>query len=308
MPDEQTYIYGPVPSRRLGRSLGLDIVPFKTCTLDCVYCQLGRTTCHSSTRSNYTPIDRILSQLEDRIREGLQADFITIGGSGEPTLHKHIGTLIKTIKTLTPIPVAVLTNGTLFYRPDVRQDCSNADVVIPSLDAPNQQLFERINRPTPNISIKKLVDGLAQFRREFWGQIWLEIFIIPSLNTAPEHIAGFKTLIQQIHPDKVHLNTAVRPTAEPDIRPASTQQLEQIARQLGPNCEPIAEPSISAAASTASFRQLLAMLKRRPCSVQDICSVFNITPHQAQQLLHKLQQTTPLRTEKKGKILFYRAL
>jgi wyosine [tRNA(Phe)-imidazoG37] synthetase (radical SAM superfamily) len=171
--EEKKYLYGPVPSRRLGRSLGVDIVPFKLCTLDCVYCQLGKTTKKTLQRGDFLPVEAVLAELKSRLADGLEADFITIGGSGEPTLHSRLGALIDGIKKLTSIPVAVLTNGTLLYKKDVRADCAKADVVLPSLDAADEQTFRRINRPRSGLTVEQLISGLCAFRSEFTGQIWL---------------------------------------------------------------------------------------------------------------------------------------
>jgi wyosine [tRNA(Phe)-imidazoG37] synthetase (radical SAM superfamily) len=201
------YIFGPVPSRRLGRSLGVDIVPFKLCPLDCVYCQLGRTTDKVSARKDYAPIDEVMSELKQRLDEGTKADFITISGSGEPTLHSRLGELINRIKAATKIPVAVLTNGVLFDDPLVRADCSRADVVLPSLDAADRQTFERVNRPCAGISIENVISGLCLFRNQFKGRIWLEVFIVEGVNTDPQQIAALRAAIERIKPDKVQLNT-----------------------------------------------------------------------------------------------------
>ena len=241
MAEKKKYLFGPVPSRRLGRSLGVDIMPFKTCSLDCVYCQLGPTTKKTIERKGYIAIEPVLTELKNRLAEGLQADFITISGSGEPTLNSHLGKLIDGIKRITNIPVAILTNGTLFYRQDVRADCARADVVLPSLDAADKQTFERINRTHSELSIENVISGLCAFRAEYAGQIWLEVFLIEDFNTDTEQIAEIKKAIERIGPDKVQLNTAVRPTACAGIKKVSAEKLQAIAAQLGRNCEVIAD-------------------------------------------------------------------
>ena len=187
-------------------------------------------------------IDAVLAEIEEQAaRPGSKADYITIGGSGEPTLNSRLGDLIDGIRRLTDIPVAVLTNGTLFYRADVRAECAKADVVVPSLDAGDAAAFEAVNRPTRDITIEKLVSGLEQFRREFAGQIWLEVFLVAGVNTDAEQIEKIKGLIERIRPDKVHLNTAVRPPAEPDVRAVPAETLDRIARQIGGDCEVIGD-------------------------------------------------------------------
>ncbi len=229
MASEKKNFYGPVPSRRLGLSYGVDIVPFKVCTLDCVYCQLGKTTDRTIKRKDYGPIEPILAELREIVAEGLEADFITIAGSGEPTLNSRLGELIDGIKKITDIPVAILTNGTLLYKEDVRADCAKADVVMPSLDAGDEQTFQKVNRPHRDISIENLISGLCAFRDEFAGRIWLEVFFAEGLNTEAEQIAKIKAAIELIRPDKIQLNTAVRPTAEADIKKLDAEKLQAIA-------------------------------------------------------------------------------
>jgi wyosine [tRNA(Phe)-imidazoG37] synthetase (radical SAM superfamily) len=301
------YLYGPVPSRRLGRSLGVDIVPFKTCTLDCIYCQLGKTTCKTLQRKEYVPIDDILAELKTLLDAGLQADYITIGGSGEPTLHSGLGRLIAGIKKLTAIPVAVLTNGTLFFLPEVRADCAAADVILPSLDAGDQQTFDKVNRPHDQITFDRLVDGLCALRKEYPGQIWLEVFCIERFNTDNPQLAKIAEAVKKIRPDKVHLNTAVRPTAEPGVEKVAPEKLELLARQLGGNCSVIADFVWSHCGKVADNvpQTLLSMLKRRPCSLNDVCSALGLDAKDAIRYLDELQRQGAIQSEnKQGKTFF----
>jgi wyosine [tRNA(Phe)-imidazoG37] synthetase (radical SAM superfamily) len=301
------YLYGPVPSRRLGRSLGIDVVLFKLCTLDCVYCQLGKTTRKTLQRGDHVPVDAILAELKDRLAEGLEADFLTIGGSGEPTLHSRLGELIDGIKKFTDIPVAILTNGTLLYKQDVRADCAKADVVLPSLDAGDEQTFQRINRPASGLNIEQLISGLCVFRAEFTGQIWLEVFLIDGFNTDNQQIAKIKEAIDRIRPDKVQLNTAVRPTTEPGIKALDPEKLRAIAEALGQNCEVIAD--FSSARHGGKFKagteDVLSMLKRRPCSLSDICSALGISRNEALKYITFLQQQGEIDSQKKGGVIFF---
>jgi wyosine [tRNA(Phe)-imidazoG37] synthetase (radical SAM superfamily) len=307
MTEGKKYLYGPVPSRRLGLSLGIDIVPLKSCTLDCVYCQLGKTTDKTIERKDYVPIKAVLAELKDKLNEGLKADFITISGSGEPTLHLRLGELIEGIKKITDIPVAVMTNGTLLYRQDVRADCAKADVVVPSLDAGDANTFRKVNRPHKDISIEKLVDGLCKFRKEFSGQIWLEVFLIEGLNTDTAEIDKIKGLIQRIGPDKVQLNTAVRPTAEPGVKKVDAEKLGTIASRIGQGCEVVADfPSRHTRKHIDSKAEdILSMLKRRPCSLNDICSGLSIHPDEALKYITELREQGAINSEEKtGKIFF----
>ena len=312
MAEEKKYLFGPVPSRRLGRSLGVDIVPFKVCTLDCVYCQLGSTTNKTIERREYIPIEPVLAELKDRLDNGLQADFITLSGSGEPTLNSRLGELINDIRKITNIPVAILTNGTLFHRPDVRADCAKADVVVPSLDAGDEEAFRKINRPHRDISIEKLISGLCAFRKEFAGRIWLEVFFVEGLNTDAEQIAKINALIKRIQPDKVQLNTAVRPTAEPGVKKLDTKKLQAIAAQLGAKCEVVTDFSSSPRGKyieglESKAEDVLSMLKRRPCSLNDICSGLGLHPNEAMKYIGHFQRQGLIGSEQKDGITFFKA-
>jgi len=304
---EKKYFYGPVPSRRLGRSYGVDIVPFKVCTLDCVYCQLGKTTDRTIKRKDYGPIEPILAELRETLAEGLEADFITIAGSGEPTLNLRLGELIDGIKKITDIPVAILTNGTLLYKEDVRADCANADLLMPSLDAGDEQTFQRINQPHNDISIENVISGLCAFRDEFAGRIWLEVFFVEGLNTDAEQIAKIRDAIELIRPDKIQLNTAVRPTAEADIMKLDAEKLQAIAARLGPKCEVVADFSLSHHGKPFGNKaeDVLSILKRRPCSLNDICSGLGIGRNEALKYVTGLEHKGIIHSEKKdGRIFF----
>lgn len=310
MAEEKKYLYGPVPSRRLGLSLGVDFIPFKICTLDCVYCQLGRTTQKTTERSEYVSPEAVLAELKERLSQGLQADFITIGGSGEPTLNSRLGELIDGIKKITDIPVALLTNGTLFYRPDVRADCAKADVVLPSLDAGDKRTFDQINHPHEDIVIENLISGLCVFRDEFAGQIWLEVFFIEGINTDASQIAKIKEAIEQIRPDKVQLNTAVRPTAQTGIKRLNPEKLQAVAKQLGEKCEIVADfsPGRCGKHIESKAEDVLSMLKRRPCSLNDICSGLGIHSNEALKYVNHFQQQGFVNSSEKDGIVFFKAL
>jgi len=306
---EYTYLFGPVPSRRLGRSLGVDIIPMKTCTLDCVYCQLGKTREKRLERKIYVPVDAVLTELKAVIKAGLEADYITISGSGEPTLNSQLGILMEEIKKNTDIPVAILTNGTLFTDPAVRADCLRADLVLPSLDAGDEETFQKINRPHKNLSFDSIVEGLITFREEFAGQIWLEVFLIEDFNTDIEQIRKMKTLIDKLRPDKIQLNTIARPTAEQFIKPAGREKLQWIAGQLGPNAEVISavEQGRHIHSFAISAETVLAMLKRRPCSLDDICSGLGLDPNEAIKQIAYLQQQGLIETEQQQQTTFFKA-
>ena len=233
------YVFGPVPSRRLGRSLGIDLVPFKTCTYDCVYCQLGGTTRQTVQRRAWVAVDVVLEE----VREALESapDWITLAGSGEPTLHTGIGAVIRGIKRLTSVPVAVLTNGSLLWRRDVRDDLREADLVMPSLDAPDAALFALVNRPHRKIGFERMVAGLGQFRREFPGLYWLEVFLLSGVTSGDADVERLAVLADDIGPDLVQLNTVARPPAEQFAHAVSRRELDRLASLFAVPVEIIAE-------------------------------------------------------------------
>jgi len=308
--EKKKYLYGPVPSRRLGLSLGVDIVPFKVCTLDCIYCQLGKTTEKTTERAEYVPPEPIFTELEERLARGLQADFITIAGSGEPTLNSRLGELIDGIKKITDIPVAVLTNGTLLYRQDVRADCAKANVVLPSMDAGDKHAFEEINCPHKDIIIENLVSGLSVFRSEFAGPVWLEVFLVEGLNTDDAQIAKIQNAIKRIQPDKIQLNTAVRPTAHAGVKRVDAEKMEVIAAQLGEKCEVVADfsPARNRRLIESKAENVLSMLKCRPCSLDDVSSGLGIARNETIKYIAHFKQQGLLQSCEKDGITFFQAI
>ncbi|MFW6159215.1 MAG: radical SAM protein [Planctomycetota bacterium] len=276
--ERASHVFGPVPSRRLGRSLGVDLVPFKVCTLDCIYCQVGRTTEKTLERKVYVCVDEVIEDVRRALAEEARPDYITLSGSGEPTLHVYLDEVVSRIKKWTDVPVALLTNGVLFYRPDVRADAALADLVLPSLDAPTAELFERINRPCPAVDFARYVEGLVQFRLEYPGQIWLEIFLLKGINDSDEHVVGFRQHIEQIRPDRVQLNTAVRPTAEGTALRVPPEEMERLVGRFGPNAEIIADFDRihQERQFTVARQQVLDMLRRRPCTIDDVADGLRI--------------------------------
>ena len=266
------FVYGPVASRRLGFSLGVDVVPFKTCTLDCVYCQLGSAGRTTVRRGSWFPPKEILAQIRAAVSAGPRIDVITFSGSGEPTLCRDLGLLIRGIKAFTRIPVAVLTNGTLLTRRDVRRDLAAADVVVPSLDAVSPALFRRVNRPHAALDNRRIVEGLARFREEFRGQIRLEVMLVKGLNDSPAAVKALKAALARIRPDRVELNTVVRPPAERRAGPLDGAALRRIRAELGPSAEIVASFATrkQAPAAGALDRAVLATVGRRPQTAADI--------------------------------------
>jgi len=270
------FVYGPVASRRLGFSLGVDIIPFKTCTLDCIYCQLGSAGRTTVRRGRWFPPDEILAQIRAALDSGQRIDVITFSGSGEPTLSRDIGRLIRAIKRMTSIPVAVLTNATLLGRKDVRRDLAEADIVIPSLDAVPAAAFRRVNRPHASFDNRKIIDGLVRFREEYPGEIRLEVMLVKGVNDSPAHIRALKAAIARIRPDRIELNTVVRPPAVRRAGPLSPAALARIRAKLGPKTEIVASFAVrkQAPAAGALESAVLATVGRRPQTAADIASAL----------------------------------
>ncbi|MBU1259726.1 MAG: radical SAM protein [Planctomycetes bacterium] len=301
------HIFGPVPSRRLGRSLGIDLIPSKTCTFDCLYCQVGLTTLKTIERKSWIPVDEIIAELKDKL--STKPDCITLSGSGEPTLYSNCGRLIGEIKKITSVPIAVITNGSLLFMPDVRKDIKNADIVIPSLDAGDEETFKKINRPATGITFDKVLRGLVDFRREFTGKYWLEVFLVAGLNDSDEQIDKLAACIEKIRPDKVQLNTVTRPPAE-DVRAVSHQRLEQIAQRIYKNTEVIADFKSDDKTGDLKVKSddIVEMLKRRPCSVEDIASGLKMSKLEVLKHIEKLISSGRIEPVRQNDRIYYKVV
>jgi wyosine [tRNA(Phe)-imidazoG37] synthetase (radical SAM superfamily) len=229
------FVFGPIPSRRLGQSLGIDTIPLKTCNWNCVYCQLGRSRPMTNTRREYIPRDAIIAQLDQALAAHTpdEIDWITFVGSGEPTLHAGLGWLLRAVKARTDRRVAVITNGALLYQPAVRHDLSAADAVLPTFDAGMPELYRQINRPWPELTFERLVDGLIAFRREYTGRLWIEVMLVKGLNDTEQALRDIAVVLRQIGPDAVHINLPIRPPAESWVQPADEEGLRRAAAILG---------------------------------------------------------------------------
>jgi wyosine [tRNA(Phe)-imidazoG37] synthetase (radical SAM superfamily) len=291
-PLKPKYVFGPVPSRRLGRSLGVDLVPYKTCTFDCIYCDLGRTTQQTTLRQSFASLEEIQSELKSYLSVlDKKPDSITFSGSGEPTLSNHIGQIIRGAKEITSIPIAVITNSSLFSLEEVRRDLSEADVVLPSLDAMTPALFGYINRPHPSLTIEEVYKGLVQFRKEYRGQIWLEIVFCRGVNDHREEIERFKEAIGRIQPDRVQLNTPTRPPAEDFVFPLTKDQLEDIRKKLGEKAEVIPEfvAPLGDRFDSGRDTEIINLLKRRPCTAEDISRALGLRLEEVVKYLNHLR-------------------
>jgi wyosine [tRNA(Phe)-imidazoG37] synthetase (radical SAM superfamily) len=270
----QQLVYGPVPSRRLGRSLGVDLVPLKTCTYDCVYCQLGRTTRKTVRRQRWVDPSDVVAQVRARLES--EPDVIALAGSGEPTLHAGIGDVIAGVKRLTNVPVAVITNGSLLGRPAVRRGLAAADIVLPSLDAPGDGLFQLVNRPHKALRFADVLGEMIAFRQGYRGQMWLEVMLLAGVTGMVAEVERLAELAARISPDRIQLNTAVRPPAESFVAPVAEGSLQEFAGLFTPHAEVIADTAPASGDRIAGGADILALLSRRPCTVADIATGLGI--------------------------------
>ena len=270
------HIFGPVPSRRLGRSLGVDLVPFKTCSYDCIYCQLGPTTNKTVERREWVPLDEVLAELKDKL--ATQPDYITLSGSGEPTLFSRLDELIAGIRSMTKVPIAVLTNGSLLWQENVLHQLMDAHLVIPSLDAGHASMFHTVNRPHESISFDRMLNGLIDFRQKYYGDYWLEVFLLAGHTAVDSELGKIAQCVRGIKPDRVQLNTATRPTAEDYAVMVDRKQLGDLAAQFEPLAEVIADyRGVHAQGEFQAGREsVLEMIQRRPCSLDDIANGLNM--------------------------------
>ncbi len=302
------HLYGPVPSRRLGRSLGIDLVPHKICTYDCIYCQIGNTTEKTLTRKEYVRVKEILEEVRRFLKEETSSiDHLSLSGSGEPTLHSQIRLIIEGIKAITSIPIAVITNGSLLYEEEVRQDLLRADIVLPSLDAVTSEVFTKINRPRPGLSIEKVIEGMVEFRKIYKGQIWLEILFCKGVNDGKKELLEMKKVVDRIQPDRIHLNTVVRPPSERWVLPLDEAEMEKIKDFFGEEAEIISEfdRHPSSIPERDIREEILKILKRRPLSISDLSKGMGISQNELDQYIEPLTQEGKIQTRIFGDSIYY---
>jgi wyosine [tRNA(Phe)-imidazoG37] synthetase (radical SAM superfamily) len=303
------YLFGPVPSRRLGVSLGVDLIPLKTCSLDCVYCECGKTTRLTTERKEYISVDRVIAELEEYLASDPPLDYITFAGSGEPTLSSSLGTIINYLKqNFSKYRICLLTNGTLFTDCAVRAEAAAADLIIPSLDAATEDIFNRLNRPAPGLDCAAIINGLEQLRREYKGKIILEIFIVPGLNDTEPELAEIKKAIERIKPDGVQIGTLDRPGTEEWVEAAEKNSLVEIASYLE-GADLIGD--FQQRSKIASFREshsrkILQTLRRRPCTAADLEQILNLHPAELQKYINHLLETDRIEVEHKARGAFFK--
>lgn len=308
------YVYGPVPSRRLGRSLGLDLVPYKTCSYDCVYCHLGRTTDKTVERREYVPVADLLEELRRKLAEGKKADYVSLAGSGEPTLHSGMGELIRRIKGMSDIPLAVFTNGSLLWKPEVREALAGADLVLPSLDAGDGELFRYVNRPHEEVTFDRMVEGLEAFTRGYGGQVWVEVLLLGGVTGIRGEVEKIARHLARCRVDRIQLNTVARPPAEGFARPVTQGQLRRLQEIFAGKTEIIAPPAADEDrppdpgdpdSPASSGDAVMALLERRPATSGDIARGLGMHTMEALKRLEALRAAGRVETVSTGGRTFY---
>lgn len=287
-------VFGPVPSRRLGQSLGIDPVPFKTCNWNCVYCQLGRTAPFSLERREYVPRAEILEQVQEVLErhDPGEIDWVTFVGSGETCLHSELGWLINAVKQETELPVAVITNGSLLYLPEVRRDLLAADAVLPSLDVASERLYRKINRPHRSLTLDMLISGLRDFRAEYHGQLWVEVMLIKRLNDGERDLQALSAALEYIRADEIHLLLPTRPPAEPWVEPPDEVTLQRAQLILGKRARLITETNgvFDLSSERSVIEALLSILTRHPmCESNLLAALEKWLPGKSVQTLESLR-------------------
>ena len=306
MSNTYQYLFGPVPSRRLGRSLGVDLIPFKTCTMDCIYCQLGETPCAVSDRGDYVPMQEVLAELEQWKKTDGRADHITLAGSGEPTLHLHFGDVFRWVKEHAGIPSVLLSNGSLMHDPDVRRDAALADKVKVTLSAWDEASFQQIHRPAQGVTFDLLVKGERAFREGYTGELSVEVFIVDGVNSHVSQVRQIAEVVRSINPDRIDINTAVRPPAVAGVTASSEDHLLALAELFGEK-----------ASVTASFKKqgfapmevsdeiLLGLIKRHPATCGQLAAEFNLPEECMFKTLSNMVSAGLLLSESRGVETYY---
>jgi len=322
------HLFGPVKSRRLGLSQGIDLLPPKTCNFNCIYCEINQAPQLSCERGEHVPTETIIAEIDELLQDEARVrnlDVFTITASGEPTLHTGIGAIIKHIKEKTDKPVAILTNGSQLHLNEVRQDLMAADIVIPSLDAARQESFRRVNRPAKcSADLETIIGGIVQFSRQFSGEIWLEILLVENINDAPQDITALQNAIGRIRPTRVQLNTVARPPYESFAKPLSHRRMEEIKGEIAQNYDgPVdilagskendrsdsgkgregAAPNISQDKAEA---EIIELLLRRPCIATDIAATLNLDHGRTSEILQDMEKSGRLTAKIHGGKKYYR--
>ncbi len=315
MNDGYRHLFGPVRSRRLGRSLGLDLVPFKVCSFDCPYCQVGATTTQTLVRSEYVPVAEVLAEFDRWMVADGKADHLTLAGAGEPTLHLHFGKVLEALAARTSIPRVLLSNGSLFHLAEVRAAACKANIVKGTLAAWDQSSFQAVHHPHSSLVFETFFKGLKTMRAEFQGEFWLEVFLVAGVNDDPVQVAHIAALAREIRPDRIHLNTAIRPPQAVAVEAVSGERLAALAGMF----TPAAELSVSPPPSASNGSQvpvdsgqlegrLLSLIQRHPCTLADMSSTMGSDLQEVEGVLSGLLGRGRIRTDLRQGTLFYLAV
>jgi len=309
------YLFGPVPSRRLGMSLGVDLVPYKTCTLDCVYCECGETTALTLERKEFVPTDQVLSELDAYLSTNPELDYITFSGAGEPTLHSRIGDVVAFVKDNYPMyKMCLLTNATLLGDADVIEAIKDVDLIIPSLDAVKHDDFIKVNRPSEMLDVAQFVEDLVVFCNDTKSVVWLEIFIVPGCNDSVESVRCFKDVVGRIKPDKIQLNTLDRPGAVDWVEAPSQASVDMFVDALD-SIAPLEvvgkfKYSTNSVYDNITIDELIGkvseMISRRPCTVKDVAFSLSIPEEKVSLALDEMVQRELVLHEQLDRGLFFK--
>lgn len=287
---EFRYVFGPIASRRLGRSLGISPIPEKVCNFSCIYCQIGRTNHMTNTRKEYYKTEDIIAEFKEYLADSDQFDIVTVCGEGEPTLASNMGEIIIGLKKLTEKPVAVITNGALLYDPQVRKELSYADLVLPSLDAGDACTARTIDRPHGHLDYEKSYQGLVDFTHEYQGEIWMELMLIDGINDSDEAIAAFRSKLEKLRYDRLYINTPVRPPAEANVNVITKERMAYAVEQLGGiNLDIMASAGFFSEIQD-SMEAVKSMIKRHPMSQFEIAGFLKSRNEASEEFLERLCQ------------------
>lgn len=305
------YLFGPIPSRRLGMSLGIDLVPSKVCSMNCIYCESGATNNLTMERKEYIDVDEVIKELDQFIAENNKLDCITFSGAGEPLLNSRCGDLIDYIKNKYPqFRLALITNSSLLYKKEVREEIKNIDLILPSLDAVGEKAYLKLTRPERELKVENIIDGLIAFRKEYKTEMWLEIFFAPGVNDSEEEVKRIAETVKRINPDRVQLNTLDRPGVIKSIKPVSRERLEEIAKSFEPlHVEVIAKVN-SKTTDSAKLEdiedKIISTIIRRPVTANDLAQTFGVELETVLSSVSKLLNDGKIKEEKLERGIFYK--
>ncbi|MCD6253825.1 MAG: radical SAM protein [Thermotogae bacterium] len=297
------YVYGPVPSRRLGRSIGVSPIPPKTCNYSCIYCQLGRTTRMTNKRREFFPLREILQEVSEIPKD--KADVITIVGEGEPTLYSKLGELILGIRQRVDLPVVVITNGGLLCEPEVKKALSFADVVLPSLDAWDEKSFRRINRPHPSLNFDRVVEGLKTFTQEFRGEVWLEVMLMKNVNDDDAALLEIRKIAEKVSPKKIYLNVPIRPPAESWVKPPDPDVVRKAAEVLNAIALDFLISNSYRVDPQDAVNGIVSIIKRHPMTEPEIMNLLGEVSDNPEKLLEGLRKHPKVILKRWRSMTFY---